>query len=391
MRPMAAGRVTRARNALNEEWVLWFLAFTLAIVGHMAAHDAVSCIGGHHSDTSLWTIPLFATFTITFYLIYRNPLAERAPGARKWRVLLRQGWPWILGSLAGISTYGVAASFTEVLSHEPSRWGYPIGYLVATVLIGRLMYASRSDLLTAHTRDLTLVDITGQADSSRHHIVWLLSTVAADKGVRLVDGVPDFLPACPNGSRAIRDDWELLKSADARWNWEMLTRGILPHVTWNSSPVVTLVCSADTARKNGTVQQGSIRQAAWAAAMLKRYKEFGRVKVRVWALLANGGAARPLDPTDPRLSDPAQSNGVAFNEFDGLSIALSDLLRHLKEHDGAPAESITIDITGGQKPASLVAGSITFRGESKTQYVDTGDEKRVFEYDVKTDPEPKGA
>ncbi|MDR4497190.1 MAG: hypothetical protein MRK02_04590 [Candidatus Scalindua sp.] len=43
---------------------------------------------------------------------------------------------------------------------------------------------------------------------------------------------------------------------------------------------------------------------------------------------------------------------------------------------------IMVDITGGQKPTSIVGISVTFNRKIKAQYVQTGDPYDVLSYDV---------
>jgi hypothetical protein len=358
------------------------LAFVLAVVGHIAAHGVVEMFDGHATPFwGLWAAG-FLALTVVFYSLYRNPLAELVPGASRWLVFAKEAVPWVLGAVAGVPTFGLAVALQGIGTSEGANWGQAAAYAVSLLFLGFLLYQRRGEFLAVHTRDLRQEDITHGARHRRSHIVWLLSTVNDD--LKPTQGLPKCLPAgVADGTRSLDDEWEALKNAEARWNWEMLTRGIRPHTKSGERTVLTLVCSVE-----------SLLQAGWAAAILRRYREFAKLDVRVWAIAMDPSRGRRFvmaAATDPDLSNPKKCIGVQFNKVDDLSVALTELLRHIRTIDGVPAERITIDFTGGQKPASLVAGAVTFRSESKTQYVDTGGKKPVFEYDVVIDPEPRGA
>lgn len=379
---MAVHPLDRTRRLLRSEAALWVLGFVLAVVGHLASHAIVDGFEGRWSPAAALSICGFVALTLAFYSLYRNPLPERVPGERRWRVFWREAWPWLFGAAAGISTFGLAVSIRDI-GGEASNWVYLAGWTVAILVFGSLLYRQRTKLLIAHTRELSQKEITGRSSEPCRHIVWLLSTVTINNEPWLSNhGLPECLPACDDRGRTLAEDWELLKDKKVRWNWEMLGHGIQPHASATDPTVVTLLCSRE-----------SLPQAGWAAAMLRRYREFVNVTVRVWTVVKQDGKKQyeMVESDDSLLGDPQACDGVPFNDFDKLSIAVSHLLKYIHEQDGAPAKTITMDITGGQKPASLVAGAVTFRGESKTQYVDTGGTKPVFEYDVMIDPEPKGA
>lgn len=88
-------------------------------------------------------------------------------------------------------------------------------------------------------------------------------------------------------------------------------------------------------------------------------------------------------------SDIAGCEAFPFDDLDVLSSAMVDLLKYLRFGEGADARDIMIDFTGGQKPASVVAAAVTFRGEIRAQYVDTNEPYDTKEYDLVTNPEPK--
>ncbi len=76
--------------------------------------------------------------------------------------------------------------------------------------------------------------------------------------------------------------------------------------------------------------------------------------------------------------DVAKFEGLDFENFDQLTDALLCLIRKFKHAEN----DIMIDITGGQKPTSIVGASVTFNQKIKAQYVQTGGENEVRSYDV---------
>ena len=72
--------------------------------------------------------------------------------------------------------------------------------------------------------------------------------------------------------------------------------------------------------------------------------------------------------------------GLDFESFDKLTEAFVYLLK-LKRFKNAE-ENIMIDITGGQKPTSIVGAAITFNKKIKAQYIQTSGENRALSYDV---------
>ncbi|WP_169703386.1 hypothetical protein [Candidatus Kuenenia stuttgartiensis] len=73
--------------------------------------------------------------------------------------------------------------------------------------------------------------------------------------------------------------------------------------------------------------------------------------------------------------------GFDFEEFDRLSHALWFLLSEFKKNK-YKEEEIMIDITGGQKPTSVIGASMTFNLKIKLQYVQTNLPWHVVSYDV---------
>lgn len=146
-----------------------------------------------------------------------------------------------------------------------------------------------------------------------------------------------------------------------RWPWEMPLRGLRHHREGLKS--VTLVCS-----------ELSLPQARLFANLVAGYFVSGP-KVRV---LFDVGGELHLAPC-PLTPDP--SGDFDFEDFDQLSVGLIWLFAKLQS-EGIAERQIMVDVTGGQKPTSIVAAAVTFNRAVEAQYVQTDDPYQVLGYDM---------
>jgi CRISPR-associated protein (Cas_Cas02710) len=129
------------------------------------------------------------------------------------------------------------------------------------------------------------------------------------------------------------------------WNWQQLLRAISPHKD-----------KLDFLYLFGSVEsQGQIRQAA---RLLKPY----------------------LRDRHTILLSPA---GVDFEDLDAVMAGLKDAVSWL-EARGLPRREILIDVTGGQKTASIAGALMSLNNRVNIQYVQTfgKDRNQVLEYDA---------
>jgi hypothetical protein len=133
------------------------------------------------------------------------------------------------------------------------------------------------------------------------------------------------------------------------WNWQQLLRGIEPHVQIKKIFIV-----------------GSP----------KKYKDSGSfaLKERARDLLS---AYTKLPDDDIEFYDKA----VDFENYEEVKTAINEIIKKLKTKKWK-AKDIVVDITGGQKTASVAAASITFRDLVTFQYVQTSSPYAVVAYDV---------
>ncbi|MBW1992577.1 MAG: hypothetical protein JRI59_10825 [Deltaproteobacteria bacterium] len=104
------------------------------------------------------------------------------------------------------------------------------------------------------------------------------------------------------------------------------------------------------------------------------------MKSVAWHLLVQAQGRPHWQPYNSSFNVSAYQ-GWDFESFDELSHALWFLLRKSPFKNFSAAE-VMIDITGGQKPTSVVAAAITFNRPIKAQYVQTNYPWDVISYDV---------
>uniref|UniRef100_A0A7V4TZV3 Uncharacterized protein n=1 Tax=Candidatus Caldatribacterium saccharofermentans TaxID=1454753 RepID=A0A7V4TZV3_9BACT len=133
-----------------------------------------------------------------------------------------------------------------------------------------------------------------------------------------------------------------------RWNWQQLMRGILPHV--GTLRVVYLLGSDGSG-------SGSFRYLDDAEGLIKQY--LPEVSVR-------------------RFGRPVDFEG----DFEGLVDCLNQCVQEIQWEYRIHEKDIVIDVTGGQKTASIAGAMVTLNTRVTFQYVSTTDPRKVRAYDV---------
>lgn len=148
-------------------------------------------------------------------------------------------------------------------------------------------------------------------------------------------------------------DAKAIATAKLPWSWEMLLRGLTPHL---SAPLERVwLIGSDNAPGTGSSTKGTFALTPLCQKFLQRYLPPGCV--RVWP--------SPVD----------------FEEIEKLVLVLKQVIaRELQ--DGRRHEDICIDITGGQKPTSVAGAIVTLNNTVTNQYVQTKGEKNPFTYDL---------
>jgi hypothetical protein len=269
---------------------------------------------------------------------------------------------WAFG--AAVAAFGLGETFYSALTGIPVPGGLGLGalYLAAFALCAaRLFRYHKTHIPTPRTR--RFVD---EPPEPRRHLVLFLSDLPDDGTTDKETGWPKDLPRSEHPT--IEDDLPRLekwKECHPGWKWEMPLRGIRPHLANHVLDRVTLVCSSQ-----------SLAQAPRFRNYLETLPELHGVDIFVWA----------HPPGLPSIPSPATTRGVEgllgfdFEKFNEVSDAVVGLVEQLEK--SASEHDIMIDITGGQKPNSVVAAAVTFGRHIKVQYAQTRNPWDVKSYDV---------
>ncbi|MEZ5940643.1 MAG: hypothetical protein R3C18_04575 [Planctomycetaceae bacterium] len=154
------------------------------------------------------------------------------------------------------------------------------------------------------------------------------------------------------------------------WPWEQTLRGIRHNL--GVLKRIVLIGSPQTI----TLSQD------FYAKVIQRYPVLHQIRVDVYL-----GKEKKLKHLVPDSVATAGLQGVDFENFDELIEALQQILTELSESSSLEAiqENVQIDITGGLKSNSAVAGAVTLTSRMSNQYVATNPKDStapVWEYEV---------
>ncbi|MBE7546929.1 hypothetical protein KsCSTR_23080 [Candidatus Kuenenia stuttgartiensis] len=223
-----------------------------------------------------------------------------------------------------------------------------------------LLYRKRNVFFRPRTRYFSY----DENPEKRKHLVLFLSNLP--KKLEETNGIPKGLHLIYEIDKDI-ETIELLKQEPQHpilWKWEMPLRAIRHHM--GILETVTLICSPE-----------SINQVYMFLHLCEKYNSFRQIR---FYLLARKGDTNKLLQLSPDVTINGYQ-GFDFEEFDRLSHALWFLLSEFKKNK-YKEEEIMIDITGGQKPTSVIGASMTFNLKIKLQYVQTNLPWHVVSYDV---------
>lgn len=165
------------------------------------------------------------------------------------------------------------------------------------------------------------------------------------------------------------------------WNWEQILRAIAYHLRSNDKSSglekVILVCS-----KPQENQAGSIQQVREFVRFVKQFRNDQRLQSLQFLVLSADSNNPEIIPLGE--GDDFELVGLDFELFNPQWNALNDLVSIIENDFKIDEEGILIDITGGQKPTSAVAASVTWNRALAVQYVQTNDPWEVLGYDIYT-------
>jgi hypothetical protein len=349
-------------HVLHHEVTVWIVGILTALAGHEASTALLERMEGRTAPFLYAYLAIFVALTLTFYALYENPLPQKLPDDVRMKVVVFGAIPWLVGAAAFIFLFAFAAQVHRAIDarvFEPRRFLISLALFAISVIV---LFRLRNDVLVVHSRYLGQEGLSDGKSGARHLVVILSEA-------KEISGPPDM-----KWSTSLEGDLlslkDLKKPGTPNWPWEMLLRAVLPHK--DTLEAMTLLCSPQ-----------SIEQAPDFVALVKRYADFERLKIRVWA--ERDGVRSLVKATTEALQN---ASGFNFNEVDVLSSSIVDLLKYLRFKMRLKPREIMIDYTGGQKPVSFVAAAVTLRGEVRAQYVDTRT-LEPKEYDLVTNPEPK--
>jgi hypothetical protein len=302
----------------------------------------------------------------------------------KFRAILGRYWKAALSALLLPVVGNVFAGELRDLMYTWFGWKEPAWYLWLTAALTGVSFFTLAALTVFFGRDLFAprnVALGPNINPAPHpHVVLFLSALPLKSG-KFADGVPELLPLTGDLDRDFLQMTQLKdrepKDGGVRWLWEMPLRALHHHR--NQLRSVTLVCSRE-----------SLPQAPWFAALLDvryaaAFPHLGREAVR---LLVHSGADVALEPCPPSTTDapPATDHrGWDFEEYNELYDGLIGMM-NVFQREGMREREVILDVTGGQKPNSVVGALLTVNRRAKFQYVQTGKANAIIAYDHVTDP-----
>lgn len=211
------------------------------------------------------------------------------------------------------------------------------------------------------SRPADLVTFRGRkAEAERREVLILFLSPAGP--------IPDFVQLTGNLDNDLAALAETKRQASLQdeharppfWSWEQPLRGI-HHNFRDDGPLrrVVLIGSKQTVPMIQTFYR----------EVISRYPDLvERVQFQTW--LRSDYSLKTLTADDVPSSE---QNGFDFEDFDEVTIALNRLLEEVMgEPLPSPQErTVQIDITGGQKPTSVVAAAVTLFNRVSNQYVAT--------------------
>lgn len=295
------------------------------------------------------------------------------PWRRLWRKItsaLAESWqqlrtdPWALLGFVLVSGTAfcstiVAAAVDSILGSwvtgESTGWKVWLVLCVAGLLalaLGLLAW-----MLHHHRRDLSQSTFISAADP-RPVLTCFVST---QRPVFLTE-VPSQWPftLSVEGKSGTLSGADLLADADAldqselRWNWEQLLRAIHPH----RSCLKRLYLLGSAPGSNPEVDPGSHRELELCKAFLQHYLPAEETDIIIW----------------PHAMD--------FEDVKEVRDQLIAVIQHDEDEHGGSDQGLCIDITGGQKPASIAGTVVTLNRRATIQYVQTLPPKEAHRYDL---------
>jgi hypothetical protein len=268
-----------------------------------------------------------------------------------------QKYPW--GSFILVFCFAVVGNLAaDRLARIFSRWGWNhitafalLICLLSGVLFSAWIYKGAIRFLLP--RSLSRQEVVG-----RKCLILFVSTQTEIESRKLIDASTNLSDPIWQGTTQgkwekviltgdLAKDVNVLNTLPRPWNWQQLLRAIKPHVA--TLKRVYLLGSKDEKGRGSHHELGSCKK------LLQRYLHAEIILEEEW---------------------------VDFEDFRAVVALLDKVIKTEKKKQTADKE-IVIDVTGGQKTASIAGASVTLNSDAVFQYVQTaGDPPKVYEYDV---------
>lgn len=297
---------------------------------------------------------------------------NRMNAAVRIRIFLASLFVAVSGSCLASDLYGFFESFKPSLSIRA------VWIAVHVVLLGiGAQLAGTVALRIFRFRTRRLNKSTAEP---RRVLVWFLSPLPepqpSGEGEPANEGLPTHVALTWDlkaDLERLAEDKRLRKARGERpihWNWEQPLRGLY-HGRKSDGPLkrLILICSHE-----------SVCQLHLFARLVRRYESLRELTIE--ALVPDGHGVQLLVVEDHKWDGHW---GWNFEDFDEMWPAVSQLIEHLTQLESVPEREIAIDLTGGPKPATVVAATATINREIRNQYVCTNPKDRaaaVWEYEV---------
>jgi len=268
--------------------------------------------------------------------------------------------PWIVGGLVAITSQLAATSVQKLFESYFGAINQPLTdeqfllyfvYVILFVISLIVFYFTSKSLFKPRTRMREEI-----SPRKRSHLFIIFSIINSYTLEKCGD---DLIPTAYNlklqGLESLSDDLKEMEEKKINWSWQMVLKAIAHHVGDPNEPTlekVILICSPE-----------SLEQLPQFLDIFSQYVKNTDIELQILgkkdhqACLINSDNIKEIQ-------------GVCFEDFNDLSDTISRGIKLLKQAKIREKDMI-IDVTGGQKVASIVAAALTFNTKIKAQYVST--------------------
>ncbi|MGH8578726.1 MAG: hypothetical protein ACREVK_00925 [Gammaproteobacteria bacterium] len=172
----------------------------------------------------------------------------------------------------------------------------------------------------------------------------------------------------------LADDLVKLAKNQYHWSWEQALWAIDHHTRGRTLERLYIVVSKE-----------SKTHVKFFCEIVRGYDIRDKNEQPIKIIVAGTAGIIEADGRDDLSHRVKNLEAASFEDFDELYKATHGVLNHV---GGAEHDKLVIDVTGGQKPTSIVAALCTINLPTRVQYVQTGQSKQVQGYGLRAAPKP---